>query len=304
MPTIRLTVPHAHRINPARIAGVALFTLGTVALIVSIIYTSSILALIGLGLIFWAIILAYIQTEEYTKQTVLNATTIGLQSGLDQTLQYLGIKGKAVYLPPKYLNSPESNKIYIPRLETSRLPTPEQTRSLENQPITRTSRGLLINPPGAELTKLFEENLSTALMKMDLDSLAQHLPKLLIEDLEIAQNVEMQTMTSVAPPSTFDRKPADDSTIANLVGVFGVGSAHIEVHVKITSLGFRDITKQAQQLLSINNGIGCPLTSAIALAIAKAAGKPVTIDHQETSEDGKTVETIYQILEEEEQSQD
>jgi len=273
MPTIRL------KVNSARIAYVALFTLGTVALIVSIINASSILALIGLGLIFWAIILTYIQTEEYTKRSVLSATTISLQSGLDQALQYLGMRATAVYLPPKYLSNPES-KVFISQLETGPLPTPKQTQRLENQLITRTNQSILINPPGAELARLFEDTLGTSFTRTDLDYIKQNLPKLLIESLEIAQDVEVQgrTFQSIA------NQRADVQT---------------EVLVRITSATYRDIAKQAQQLPSINKNLGCPLTSAIAIAIAKASGKRTIIGKQELSEDCKTVETTYLLLEEE-----
>ena len=101
--------------NLARTAGVLLIILGTLALASSIIYVSPIPALIGLGLIFWGIILTYIQTGEYVKETVLDATTASMLITLNQTMQELDYRGKTVYLPPKYLNDPESTKAYVSR---------------------------------------------------------------------------------------------------------------------------------------------------------------------------------------------
>ena len=46
-------------------------------------------ALIGLDLTFWCRVLLYIETEEYTMNTILNATAISLLTTLDQTIEEL-----------------------------------------------------------------------------------------------------------------------------------------------------------------------------------------------------------------------
>ena len=145
------------RLTLQKTVGIVMLLLGLIALILATVYSSSIPAFIGLGLTFWGIILLYIQTEEYTKNTVLDATAISLLTTLNQTIQELDYKGKAVYLPPKYLNDPEATKAYVPRLRTGRLPPPEQTQNLETQTSQRNTQGMLITPPGAELARLFEK---------------------------------------------------------------------------------------------------------------------------------------------------
>jgi hypothetical protein len=42
--------------------------------------------------------------------------------------------------------------------------------------------------------------------------------------------------------------------------------------------------------------MGCALCSAIACALAKATGKPVTIEKEEQSQDGKTTKIQYRII--------
>ncbi len=270
----------------ARTAGVLLIILGALALASSIIYVTSIPALIGLGLIFWGTILTYIQTGEYVKETVLDATAASVLTTLNQTMQELDYRGKAVYLPPKYLNDPESTKAYVPRLKIGKLPPPEQTQKLETQPFSRNSQGIIITPPGAELTRLFEDTLQTSFTKVDLDYLKERLPKLLIEDLEIASEVEVQIGISKTS------NPTDDT-------IWQIATPHDRINVKITSTAYKNTTKQTTQLSNINPTLGSPLTSAVACAIAKATGKPIIIENQQVSEDGETTETEYRVLEEE-----
>ena len=270
----------------ARAGGIVLIVLGALSLAFSIFYVASIPALMGLGLIFWGIILSYIQTREYVKKTVLDATTTSTLATLNQALQELDYRGKAVYLPPKYLNDPESTKAYVPRLKIGKLPTPEQTQKLETQPFSRSSPGMIITPPGAELTRLFEDTLQTSFTKADLGYLQEHLPKLLIEDLEIASDVEIQTGI------TKTSNPTDDT-------IWQIAIEYDRINVKITSTTFKNTTKQTTQLSNINPTLGSPLTSAVACAIAKATGKPIIIENQQVSEDGETTETEYRVLEEE-----
>jgi hypothetical protein len=274
------------RLTLQKTVGITTLLLGLIALLLATVYSSSIPAFIGLGLTFWGIILLYIQTEEYTKTTVLDATATSLLTTLNQTIQELDYKGKAVYLPPKYLNDPEATKAYVPRLRTGSLPPPEQTQKLETQTSQRNTQGMLITPPGAELARLFEKTLGTTFTTMNLDNLQQTLPKLLIEDLELATDLEIQQTSSTVS------KPVYPS-------IAQVEVKHDRIHVRITTAAYAETCKTAQQLPAIYANIGCPLTSAIACAIAKTTGKPTTIETQQTSKDGHTVETDYRIQDEE-----
>jgi len=274
------------RISLARAASWTLLALGAVALIVSIITVFSTLALIGLGLIFWGAILNFVQTEEYAKEILLPATVTSILTTLDQTLKELGYEGKAVYLPPKYLKDPEDNKAYIPKQDAASLPTPEQIQKQQTEPSNKNPEGILVTPPGAGLAKLFEKTLDTNFMKRDLQYLQQHMPKLFIEDLEIATNLEITS----GPSSSAN--PTNDSPNQ-------IGKNQDSVHVRINSTVYKDVCKEARQLPYVYTTLGCPLSSAIACAFARATGKPITIENEKTSEDGKTIEIDYHILEEE-----
>ena len=263
--------------------GLILLILGTISLLGAIAYSSTIPALIGLGLIFWGIILTYIQTSEYVKARILDTTVMPLLTTLDETLKTLDYTGKAVYLPPKYLNDPETTKIYISKQHNDTLPQPEITQQLELQPSHENAQGLLITPPAAELTKLFETTLGTSFLNMNLEDLQQRLPKVLIEDLEVMTDIELKQVTRGETEKTIEPSKTDYDTIL----------------VKFTTTAYKNICKRANELSAIHANVGCPLTSALASALAKTTGKPITIQNQEVSEDGATTQTEYLILKEE-----
>jgi uncharacterized protein YuzE len=109
--------------------------------------------------------------------------------------------------------------------------------------------------------------LGTSFTRTDLNYIQNKLPKLLIEDMEIAENVE-------------------------------VGIKEDLITVEITNHVFSEICQETRKLSKTHEAVGCPLSSAIACALAKATGKPITILKEEQSPDGKTTKIQYSVLEE------
>ena len=271
-------------IDTTKLICATLISAGAIALALSINYTSSILAFIGLGLVFWGAILLYIQPEEYTKKVLLDAAVLPSLATLNQIMQELDYKGKAIYLPPKYLIHPEANKVYMPKQKDGKLPAPEQILKHEGQLFIKNPQGIVLTPPGAELTKLFEKTLGTSLTKVDLKHLQQNLPKLFIEDLEIAENLEMETKQDKVTRKTNE-------------SVFLTKAKHRIIHVRITNSVYKDICREAMKLQRIYSSIGCPICNAIACALAKATAKPVVIEKIDISADGETIEANFLLLE-------
>ncbi|MGB9134414.1 MAG: hypothetical protein WCC63_02345 [Candidatus Bathyarchaeia archaeon] len=228
-------------ISQTQLVCTTLIAAGTVALVLSIALTSSILAFIGLGLLFWGVTLTYIRTEDYTKKILLDAATASSAATLDQIIDELGYKGSPVYLPQRYLENPEEYSAFIPRHNGKRLPTPEQIHEQADRIMIASPEGMLITPLGAELAGLFEKTLQTSFARVDLQWLQQNMPKLIVEDLEIAREFELEI--------TVDK-----------------------IFAKMKS-----------------PALDRPLQSAIACALAKASGKPITLDDQQTTRDGKIV---------------
>jgi hypothetical protein len=259
--------------------------LGTTSLLTSIIYDSSILAFIGLGLVFWGAILLYIRPEEYTGKTLLEAALSPSLTTLNQMIQEFGYKGDATYLPPKYFANPENTKICVSKYKYGSLPTPEQTQPYEDQPVARTKQGLLLTPPGIQLSKLLEKSLGKSFIQTDLESLQQNLPKLFIEDLEIAENLEIQSQNDMT-----EKKGDDPASVSQV--------KKTAIVARITKPTYGTIFKEAEEPSQPAGLVGDPICSAIAIALTKATGKPVRIADIKSSEDGNIIEASYEIIEE------
>jgi len=270
-------------LTPIGITVLALLLLGAVSLTVSLGYDSSILAFIGLGLIFWGAVLLYIKPEASVSETLLEATLSPSLTTLNQMIQDLGYKGDATYLPPKYFANPDTTKIYISKYRHTSLPTPELIQPYENQTVTRTTEGLLTTPPGIQLSKLMEKSLGTAFIKTELKDLEQKLPKIVIEDLEIAENIEIQEENN-------QTKTKENPAVPS------IETRNITIHAKITKPIYKDVFKDDDSS-QIAGTIGSPVCSAIAIALTRATGKPVRITNIRSSEDGNTIEATYMIIE-------
>jgi hypothetical protein len=271
-------------LTPTKLVGWVLLAAGLIVLSVSIIYESSILAFIGLGLTFWGPLLFYISTEKLVKQTLLDSTITPSLENLDKILTELKYQGKGIYLSPKYLKDFETSKIFIPKNKYVGLPAPEEIQKQENKIFLENPEALLINPPGLSLSKLFEETLGTSFTEVDLKYLQQSLPKLFVEDLQISEALEMQIN-----PGLLDTKTIDS--------VSPIKTEYDTIQVKITSSVYEAVCKEARKLTYIGGTIGCPICSAIACALAKAAGNPVIIEKIHHSTDGKTIEANFRLLE-------
>lgn len=272
------------RINLVSSTSVMMLLLGTISLVASICYNSSILAFIGLGFVFWGAILLYIKPEEYTRKNLLEAATSPSLTTLSQLIQELDYKGDATYLPPKYFTDPETTKIYVSKNKHASLPTSEQIQPYENQPVAITAQGLLLTPPGIQLSRLLEESYGASFIRTNLENLQRNLPKLFIEDLEIAENLEIQAEYDTTQRK--DNRPMLPNEEKNTT-----------IHAKITKPFYTNTFKEHEDPSQPTGLIGCPIRSAIAIAITKATGKPVRITSIKDSEDGNTMEATYEIIE-------
>jgi hypothetical protein len=255
---------------------------GLLALVASIFYGLSTLAFIGLGLVFWGALLLYIRPEGYTRKEILNAVILPSLATLNEMIQELDYNGEALYLPPRYFANPESTRVYITKQKVATLPTPELIQKNENQLFVKNTKGLLLMPPGAELASIFEKRLGISFTRVDLEYLERNMPRLFIENLEIAENLEMEILPRTISTGT--------------TGVSLLRAERYAVQVRITDPICREVCRGSNRLVRICDSIGCPICSSIACALTKATGAPVIIESVRTSEDGKTVEVTYGIL--------
>jgi hypothetical protein len=147
------------------------------------------------------------------------------------------------------------------------LPYPEQIHQKEELSVSFHSDDTLLNPPGAELARLFERSIGTSFTKVDLRFLENSLPTIMIDKLEIARTLRMQVKR--------DR-----------------------IEVDMENPIYKNIFKQISKLPDVVGSLGDPISSAIACALAKATGKPVKIAQYKINEDGKTISVEYLLIEE------
>jgi uncharacterized protein YuzE len=227
--------------------------------------SSYVLAFIGLALTFWGALLLYVTPTKHVPLELFNAAATANLPNIEKILINSNTKAKGIYLPPKYLKDFESSLIFIPSTPNQPLPTPEEIN--EQKLYSENPKGILLTPPGLQLSKLFEKKLETSFTRTDLRYIQEKLPKLLIEDLEIADDAEIKTTNHT-------------------------------ITIEITNHIFNQICEETNKLQRTSESIGSPLSSAIACALAKATGKPITIEKEEQNTDRKTTRIQIRTLEE------
>jgi hypothetical protein len=231
--------------------------LGTGLVVVSAFSASSFLAILGVAIIFWGVILLNVTPSKHVPLTWLNASAEAAAANVERLISELNLSERGVYLPPKNLKNTESSLIFIPKTPKTPLPTPDETNE---------ETGAFITPPGWALSHLFEEELGFSFTKTNLAHVQISLQKLLVEDLELAQNAEIQIQGNM-------------------------------VTLEITGSVLDEICRQTDSQPKTHKQVGCLLSSAIACALARASGKPVTIQNETCNQETKTTKIEYEILE-------
>ncbi len=244
----------------------ALVSSGVLIAIFSISVSSSVLALLGLDLIFWGAILLYIRPEKYVKETLFRKTTTPLLADLGRIIEETGYKGTPVFLPPT-LGDSESSKVYIGTEAGITLPSPEGKVTGEKAAFSHIfgAKGILLTPTGVGLAELIEERIGKNLKTGNLEHLGRELRKVLVEDLEITQAARTQTSSQ-------------------------------GFRIRMKGSVYSNICRETGLLEKFRAPVGCPLCSAIACVLAKFTGKPVTIEGNPIHEDGQVIDVEYRIL--------
>lgn len=255
---------------PARLFDSVLIAIGTAILALSIVYSSSIPALIGLGLLFLGVTFTYVTTSEYVKKDLLDATVFAQQATLNCIVKGVKYSGDTLYLPPQFFNTSDTYKAFISKNKLETIPTPDMLPK-QNPNLffdyVNDPPAVLMTPPGAELAQLFEKTLEKDFMTLSLQDLQHCLAELLIENLEVTPYFDMQVkndLVQVAVDDSFFRVPNSEIALSNLYFFFD-----------------------------------SPLVCAIACVLSKATGFPVIIIKSKIEPKGKIVTVDYQLLREE-----
>jgi len=254
---IRLGKEHVNKV-----IALMMLVLGLVSLLGSVLYSSYVAAFIGLGLSFWGALLLYIIPSKHVRLDLFTAAASSSLADIQKVLVDSASVSvpRGVYLPPKLLKDYRSSLVFVPSSTSTRLPKREEVD--EENLRSKSPAGIYLTPPGLALSRLFEKELNVSFTETDLDYLQRELPKL-FEKLEISKNTTVET----------------------------VGATVI---VTVSNHIFRALCEETSKLKRTHEAVGCPLSSALACALAKATGKPVIIEKEETTPDQST--TIRYIV--------
>jgi hypothetical protein len=249
------------KIASIKIALYSMLTLGVLLVVVSAFYASSFLAILGVAIVFWGAILLYITPTKHVPLALLNAAAVSGTSNIERILAEANVSEKGKYLPPNFIRDYESSLVFIPEQPGQPLPRPEEIAEEKPQ---STRKLVFITPPGLGLSKLFEKELGVSFTKTNLEFVEQKLPKLLVEEMELAQTAELQIQNDT-------------------------------VTLKLTGNVLEEICEETRKLPRTHSQVGCLLSSAVACVLAKASGKAVSIQNEEQIDDGKGTRIEYRL---------
>lgn len=247
--------------------GVVLVT-GIVMIFFSAVNNLSFLAILGVSISFWSLLLLFFTPTKHTFLALLKASASANGSNIERALLEYNLTEKGIYLPPQNLRNFESSLIFIPAKPNVPLPTPEETsdKYLTEKKTGFYFPGVFLTPPGFALSLMFEKELGLSFRKIPLNQM-QNIIRKLLKNLKFADDIQVQIL---------DRKITLDVT----GGIF---------------IALCDETRNSQP--RTHEQIGCILASAFACAFAKASDRPITIKNDTLSIDAKTLTIEYQIEE-------
>lgn len=253
-----------------KIGFVFLFS-GALVLIASYLATSSVLAFIGLGLAFWGGLFLFARPVKFVKSIILDSTAISSYAIIDRITEDLKYNGRPIYVPPypkgaylpDYLRGLKEMIVYIPAQDVVAIPAIEEMA--KKQFLVESPKGICIPAPGYGVVSLIEKELKRELAQVDTDRLFGSLPTIITRGLELARDFEISKENDL-------------------------------VHVKVLDSVYQDLYSAELGFKSIHS-IGCPLTSAVACALAMTTTKLVTIVKDAVSPDLRSIEVWYKTLE-------
>lgn len=241
--------------------GFVLLSFGIAGILLSVFYESTVLAFIGLTLIFWGCLFVLVLPAKYIKNEIMDYLSVSSMYAIDQIIRDSDFRGKAIYIPvlrgsylPHFIGL-ENEFVYIPRRNV------KIEKAIEGAFIKRTKELRLI-PPGLGLADLAEKKLGLNFSNLNLDSLIEILPTVMTHDLEMAEDVEISLEGS-------------------------------EVRTKIRKPVCENLCRELSKAQYLCPHVGCPLCSAIACILTRVTNKPVMIEGCSMKDN---METLYRIL--------
>ncbi|MEM2905762.1 MAG: hypothetical protein QW057_05285 [Candidatus Bathyarchaeia archaeon] len=242
--------------RPSRLSGLLLLSLGGVLIVFATVYSSLIPAFIGLSLTFWGALLLYVRPVRYVRRELAVSLAANTHTSLRELLKETGYTSRALYLPPRAMGEQDKGSLLVSKGPNLAASATSRSQGESSHPAGTSC--LALTPPGLDLARLMQRELGRDLATVDLEYLAAKLPKVMVEDLEVAGEVEIEPRGDV-------------------------------VSVKVSQPLFPiRLGEEAEAA-----GLDC-LTSAIACILTWTTAKPIAVELLTSS--GDTLEARFRIL--------
>lgn len=245
-----------------------MFTLSGIALIyLSTLYSAEILALIGLGLLFWGATFFLMTPTGFVDARLLLSTVYSEYSTFDRIIDNFQCK-KCYYI------SPLSNQDVINPKKTKEailfLSTESESKICENQNFFTNRQFLLVNnqgivltPPGLGLMKMIQKK-KPNISDIKLEEICEELPRIMAQDFPLAKEILINIHDNLITITI------QNSIFKGLYN-FDKGSNSAKV-------------------------FGCPIVSSIGCFLAKSSEKIISIDEIKASRDMSTLRVSCRIV--------
>jgi hypothetical protein len=242
--------------------GAVLMT-GVVMIVLSALNNSSFLAILGVSVAFWSVLLLFFTPTKHAFLDLLKASASASGSNIERALIEFNSAEKGVYLPPQNLQNFESSLVFVPKTPQTALPASNETN---DKLFTEKKNGLLLTPPGLALSMMFEQELGLSFRKINLPQMEKMITKI-IHNLKFAEDAQVRIQ---------------DKTIT----------------LEVTGSIFNTLCQETRNSQPRTHAqVGCILASAFACAFAKASDKPITIQNDTLNPETKTLIVEYHMEE-------
>jgi len=244
--------------RPSKLLATFMLLIGSIIIVSSVFYATAILAFIGLGFTFWGALLLQIRPTRFVDVELVESTALSSIIAVDRLLDALGPMGKPVYLPGEDL---QATSVFLPLDSTkSKLisSNPDEHDLGEDQ------KGVKLVPPGLSLATLMSYQIGQ-IPKWAVANLTQKLTRILIENLEVANDFEMNVEGS-------------------------------RVKVRFQDPIYSELFTELRRRTNVAFSVGCPICSAIACLLSETTGRPVAFEGESVSGGGRIMESNYTIL--------
>lgn len=242
--------------------GYLLLALGFILLISAVIYSHSVLALIGIALVFWGPLLLYIRPTRFVRNEILESIIPEPLRSYNNIIKELRYQGTPQYISPNTLWGMRNTVIYIPKTDNTPKPTSEQLSA--NKTFIEKPQAIKLIPLGQLLSRLLEDQLKINFSTVDINYLKNNLEKVIIEGLEIAESFQLESQGST-------------------------------VYVEVKGAIFSDVILEKSEN-DKQHHIGDPFNSAIACILSRSTKCPVIIEKIEKNFKNNTLKTTFKLL--------